>query len=328
MRLVHSYCWIVLVAGVWLSAALPVPARGQTPGIPFPSSQFAACDFCLASQGISPLEAGSTGMRIDFRYLSLGTWYVNDSRSGNTEHELETHLTEQASFLWSLSPRLTLDVLIPVPKRHSEHLADDGSVVTGNQIGLGDISLLARYRIIVQHDMDKSLSVAIDGGIKAPTGSTNGKDSRGDLLDPHIQLGTGSTDFLAGANAFAAFDRTALIGNLLGAFTTQGAQGHRFGNSVNYDVSVRYRLYPDDYDFPQFFLTFGAAGEYRARESFGGVADQNSGGHVVYLTPGAQLFIAPSLTIELSYQPAVFHHLNGQQLGEDYRLTSGILFLF
>jgi len=319
---------LIFVAGLWAPVAFSPRSPAQTVGRMTLPSFAEHCDFCLASQGISPLEAGSSGMRIDFRYLSLGTLYRDGVKAENTERELETHLTEQFSFLWSTSRDFTIAALLPVPKRHSEQVREDGTVVTGNQFGPGDISFLGRYKIITHHDMETSLAVSVNGGVKLPTGATNGKDNQGEYLDPHIQLGTGSTDFLAGASAFAAFDEFTVIGNLLGSLTTQGTRGHRFGNSLNYDVSMRYRLYPEDYDFPQLFLTFGVFGEYRARELFAGVPDPNSGGHIVYLAPGGQVFLAPSFTLEFSYQPAVLHHLYGRQLGEDYRIMSGILFLF
>ena len=36
------------------------------------------------------------------------------------------------------------------------------------------------------------------------------------------------------------------------------------------------------------------------------------------------MFISSALTLEFSYQRPVLHRLYGQQLGEDYRLMSGI----
>ncbi len=301
------------------------PARAQVPAaLPEGRDPVEACDYCLASQGISPLEVGSSGVRADLRYLSLGTIFQNGKKAENFERELETHLTQQYSVYFSLSPRFSIGAFVPIAKRHSEHLNDEQTLVTGNQFGLADVSLLLRYKALVAHDIETTSIISLAAGVKLPTGSTNGRDSEGNLLDAHIQLGTGSTDLLLGVSGFLTFERIALIGNLLGAITSQGANGHEFGNILNYDGSLRYRLYPSEYGDTQLFATFGVYGELRGRELQDGVPMESTGGNVVFLSPGLQLFPFPSMSIEASYHIPVIHALNGSQLGEDYRIMAGV----
>jgi hypothetical protein len=314
--------WIAIV----FFLALPNLVFAQLGGSGF--STFNACDFCLASQGISPLEVGSSGMRIDVRYLSVGTMYRDGSRTENAERELETHLTQQYSLFYALGNSVSLATLVPLPRRHSEAMSGQGALVTGNQFGVGDVSVLARYKPFVGHGMESTYILSLVGGVKLPTGRTDGRDSQGGLLDAHVQLGTGSTDLLMGASGFAAIGQTAFIVNLLGGFAGKGSNGHQFGNSLNYDATVRYGILPEDYDSPQLFATMSVNGELRGYERQDGAIDENSGGNVVYVSPGFQLFITPALTFELSYQYAIIHTLYGQQLGEDYRLMSGLQFLF
>jgi hypothetical protein len=164
--------------------------------------------------------------------------------------------------------------------------------------------------------------------VKFPTGRTNGRDSRGNLLDAHIQLGTGSTDYLLGASGFMTFDRVALIANLLGSVTGRGANGHTFGNSVNYDTSVRYKLNPDEYVETQYFATAGINGEWRGREVQDRITDDNSGGNVTYVSTGAQIFFTPSISLEVLFQYPVVHGLHGEQLGESYRIATALQLLF
>lgn len=289
---------------------------------------FNACDFCLAAQGISPLEVGSSGMRIDVRYLSVGTLYQDGLKTSNTDRELETHLTQQYSFFYSLTSSVSLSALIPMPRRHSEQVSNQGQMITGDQFGVGDVAFLARYKPFVGHGMESTYILSLVGGVKLPTGRTDGHDSQGHLLDAHIQLGSGSTDILLGASGFAAVGRTAFIINFLGGFSGTGSNGHQFGNTLNYDATVRYAILPDDFDSPQLFATLSLIGELRAHERQDGAVDENSGGNVVYASPGIQLFVTPALTFELSYQQSIIHGLYGQQLGEDYRFVSGIQILF
>jgi hypothetical protein len=46
------------------------------------------------------------------------------------------------------------------------------------------------------------------------------------------------------------------------------------------------------------------------------------------VSPGLQLVFAPHWVVELSYQHAVYHYLNGTQLGETYKSIGGVTYLF
>jgi hypothetical protein len=282
------------------------------------------CDFCLASQGISPLEIGASGVRVDIRYLRVGTPFLDGTKAENPEQELETHLTQQYSLFYALSSRFTLAGFVPLSKRHSEHVTEAGDLVTGNQFGVADIMLLLRYKALVEHDGESTSIISFAAGTKLATGRTDGKDSHGDLLDAHMLLGTGSTDVVGGVSGFLAWDRVALILNLLGSVTTGGANGHRFGNSMNYDLTARYRFYPAEFEETQFFLTLGVNGELRGKEKQDGTEDDDSGGNVLYVTPGIQVFFSPAVSFDASFQYPAVHALHGLQLGEEYRIAGGI----
>jgi hypothetical protein len=294
---------------------------------PLPGGMTNGCDFCLAAQGISALEVGSSGIRIDLRFLHVGTIYRDGTRVENGDQELETHLTQQYSLFFALSSRFTLAAFLPVAKRYSERLADDRSLITGNQFGLGDVALLVRYKPLLSHTMDATTVLSVSAGVKLPSGRTDGRDSRGDLLDAHVQLGSGSTDLLVGASGIVAWEKTAVIANLLGALTTEGANGHRFGNMLNYDLAVRFRVFPDDYEGALFFATLGLSGEWRGRETLHAAPDPDSGGNVTYLAPGLQIMFTPAFSLEAAYQHPLVHALYGRQLGEDYRVMTGIQLL-
>jgi hypothetical protein len=206
-------------------------------------------------------------------------------------------------------------------------LSDDGTLVTGDEYGVGDVAVLGRFKAVMEHSEESTTILSLAAGMKLATGRTDGKDSEGELLDAHVQLGTGSTDFLAGLSGFLAWDRTALIANLLGGITTKGANGHQFGNNLNYDLSARYRVYPSDYEGIQFFATLGINGEWRGKELQDGTEVEDSGGNVTYVAPGIQIFFSPAISFEAVYQYPFLHGLHGHQLGEDYRIMSGVQFL-
>jgi hypothetical protein len=171
-------------------------------------------------------------------------------------------------------------------------------------------------------------------GVKFATGSTNAKTADGmGYLDGHMQPGTGSTDYLLGVSFSHSLDRFSIAANLLGTLTGKGKFGnmsHQFGNALNYDLSGKYRVAPEAFQpqKPQYFLSLGINGEIRDREKVEDVTVDDSGGNVVYLTPGAQLVLAPHWVIELSYLHAIYHNLYGTQLGETYKAVSAVTYLF
>ncbi|MBI5875214.1 MAG: transporter [Deltaproteobacteria bacterium] len=279
-----------------------------------------ACDYCILSQGISPLETvKGAGIRINERYTNM----------------------ESVMLLGAVPYKKT--------SMNGELMVNpDGTVdldpMTGNQSGLGDIAVLGRYTFLKSHTIDTTTSVAGIAGVKFATGSTNGKTSDGmEYLDSHIQLGTGSTDILLGVSLNHSIQRFSVSANLLDVIPGKGKFGdtnHKFGNTLNYDLTAKYRVYPDVFAplGPQIFLALGVNGEVRGKEKVDVIdpdtgdktynTDPNSGGHTVYLSPAIQVVFAPHWVFELSYQHAVYHNLNGTQLGEKYKTTGGVTYLF
>ena len=216
--------------------------------------------------------------------------------------------------------------------------AADGGVdlddETGGAEGLGDISLLARYTFYRHHTLDSTLFFAVSGGVKLPTGATNARtDDNAEFLDAHTQLGSGPTDVLLGVSFNYALGRYVFSSNALGAINGEGEFGdtdHRFGNSINYDLTGRYRLFPamPGQSSTQVFVSLGLTGETRAREHEDGAEVIDSGGHTVYIAPGLQAAFSGHWVAELSYNHAVFHSLNGTQLGEDFKIFGNLTYLF
>lgn len=302
-----------------------------------------ACDYCLLSQGISPLDTlKGAGIRINERYTVLDKVYRGTEKIANPGVK-EEYLTTELTGFYSITGDMMLLAVVPFKKnRMSGELSvmPDGSVeamsdMKGDDSGLGDVAILGRYTFLRKHTLDSTTTIACLFGIKLPTGKTNSKTEDGmEFLDSHLQLGTGSTDFLAGLSFNHTVQRFSLSANLLGTVTTEGKTGdkdHKFGNMLNYDITAKYRVHPGTAIGPvgpQLFLALGLNGELRAREKEEGVRVDDSGGNTIYLSPGIQVVVAPHWAFEFSYQHAIYHNLNGTQLGENYKAIGGVTYLF
>lgn len=315
---------------VFLVAAMALPAASFS------------CDFCILSQGISPMETvKGAGIRINERYTRLNSVYKGTTEIANPGAKEEYWTTEFTGF-YGITEDLMLLGVIPYKKTKLNghlHVHEDGDVeahsdMKGEESGLGDVALLGRYTFFKTHTIDTTTAVAGLLGVKFPTGKTDGKTDDGmEFLDAHLQLGTGSTDYLLGLSFSHSVARFSISANLMAALTTEGKAGdtkHQFGNSLNYDITAKYRIHP--YEFAptaaQVFLALGVNGETRKREKEDGVEVVNSGGSTIYASPSIQLTLPPHWVAEIQYQHPIYHNLYGAQMGEDYRFIVGVTYLF
>ncbi len=302
-----------------------------------------ACDFCLLSQGISPLEtiSGAGGIRINQRYTMLNSAYKGTKDVTPAVKPKEEYWTTEVTGFYSIAEDLMLLATIPLRKNTVDghlHVHSDGDIeveaLKGDVSGLGDIALLGRYTFLKKHTIDTTTTIAGLFGVKLPTGKTDGKTSDGaEFLDAHLQLGTGATDFLFGLSFNHAIQRLSLSANILDAIHTEGKAGdktYQFGNIINYDVTGKYRIHPGELapERNQWFLALGINGELRDKEKEGDVTVDNSGGHTIYLTPGVQVVATSHWVVEALYYHPIYHDLYGTQTGENYKASAGVTYLF
>lgn len=299
-----------------------------------------ACDFCLIHQGISPLETlTGAGVRVDQRYTLLDSVYQGSHEIANPGAQEQFWTTDLSGF-YSVSEGLLFAVNVPLRVTRVDghlHMHEDGEVELhpdrGGDKGLGDVSVIARYTFVRRHTLNSTTLLALTGGVKLPTGSTTGRTDDGEFLDAHTQLGTGSTDWLLGLSFNYARARLSFSGNALLSMNGRGEAGdedHEFGNSANYDVTARYRIFPAiiGESANAFFASIGVAGEARAKEEENGRTAPDSGGHTIYVTPGVQLNVGPNWVAEVSWHQAIYHDLNAIQSGENYKVFGSLTYLF
>jgi hypothetical protein len=299
-----------------------------------------ACEYCLLGQGISPLQTQTgAGVRVAQRYTLLDSVYEGDNKVSNPGVKEKYWTTDVVGF-FSIADRLQLLINTPIRKTEGDGELTQGpngeperEDETGDASGVGDVTLLARYTLLGHHSAAGTTLLAGVVGVKLPTGGTNQHDDQGGYLDSHLQLGTGSTDALLGLSVDHAAARWSISANALVSLTGDGEVGHeshQFGDSLNYDVTAKYRVTPAVMgQTPNaWFLSLGVNGEAREHEHLEGQRVADSGGHVVYLTPGLQWVIGSAWVVEATYQYAIYHDLDDLQLGEDYKVFGSVTFLF
>lgn len=292
-----------------------------------------ACDYCMLYQGSAPIHANGLSVRIDTRYLLLGTRVDHGSVVDNPFDQRERYVTTQLSAVFPAFDEASVLISVPLTARTStgNHAlaAARGADLEPNAsaFGLGDASALFRYRVV--HEMGEvwSFMATAEAGVKLPTGSTNVHNDAGELADAHLQLGSGSFDPVVGASFFAATGDWGFTADALGIIPTVGAHSYQFGNILTAEATAVLHVFPETMQETSLFVGAGIGGEWHASERQDGIADENTGGSTLYVIPQARLDL-DDWSVETNVQIPVSRDLNGVQLGQSFRVAGGVQYRF
>ncbi|MBI3994804.1 MAG: transporter [Nitrospirae bacterium] len=190
--------------------------------------------------------------------------------------------------------------------------------------GWGDLRLLAEYNLYQKDAPRLTTRAILIGGVKL---STAEDDKSG--LPPPMQLGTGSTDYTVGTAVSRIGHRLGYYSDLKYTIKNKG-NGYEFGDTLNYDLAVGYRLLPgiyESYPAKQLNLFLELNGLYAQKDRSNGQKVHDSGGHSLFLSPGIQFIPLKTALFEASVQIPIFQDLNGDQLKTDYTYLIGFRWL-
>jgi len=314
---ITRYCVVLsCVAGFLLAEDV----RADHPTIAFGSESAGP----IGTIATAPLPKGAWGG-------GLRTEYVNFHRFSDAElknkaamgiedvHSVDSLTNTSISIAHGITDNLTVSARLSHVKRKNirEGEIEDGDAEAhdhGDSSGIGDLLVLGQFRFLDGSMLDASLL----GGVKAPTGTTNNKDG-GVKLETEFQPGTGSWDFVIGASASLNSGRTGLHGNVLYNLTTEGSQDTEIGNAFFYNFGVTYTLLSETWD-----AILELNGETRKKNEIDNVNEDNSGGDLLFLSPGVRLSSSDGWSAFLSVGFPVHDDLNGVQTDVDYRVVGGV----
>jgi hypothetical protein len=210
-----------------------------------------ACEYCLISQGISPLQTQKR----------RGCAWANAIRASTASTTATTKNPIQASR--NNTDDRNFRFFQPVAATHGVHQRaaaphdGDGELTEGPDVrrnvktcratrkALGDVSLLTRYTFSPQPPLDRTTLVAgVKVGVKLPTGNTHQHTIR---RISRIHICSSVPGRLTCWSASPSTTRSIDLGvgqrpRIVPERRRNRDQEHRFGNSVNYDVTGKFRL--------------------------------------------------------------------------------------
>lgn len=232
--------------------------------------------------------------------------------------------------LYGITQKLAIFGIYPLLQKKLRLDTPEGRI-TRKTTGFGDLTILGKYRFFTYDKPVETYRASLIAGIKFPTGNSQKKDAFGEIPRP-IQLGTGSWDFFGGGVFTWQTIKQELDIAVLYKTKTK-ARGFRFGDSFFHDISYQLRIHP--WEFPEEMKTvpsflnivIEANGIFIRKNKDQNVTIQDSGGYILFISPGLQ-YVTKRFIIETSIQLPAIQRLNGQQPKIRYVLVGGFRVLF
>ena len=262
-------------------------------------------------------------------------------------HNTDYNLNAALGVAYGVTHHLTVSAELPYVRRddlrEGEHSHVGGQAVNevvqlGSVSGIGDMSLLAKYRL----SDGEGAGFALIGGIKLPTGSTHRRSPDGERLETEHQPGTGSWDPIFGASASLPMGAVQLTASAIYQIAGNGAQhtrlgdrlqggialSHRFGDAPRVHAATHNHHHGDELDEHaegpahstwDAFVEF--AGEWEGRQKVDGEIEEESGGRWAYVAPGVRFNAASGWTAAAAVALPVWQDIRASHPDNRYRLT-------
>ena len=255
---------------------------------------------------------------------------------GVDAHNTRYDLNGAAGAAYGITHRLTVSAELPYLRHDSIRVAEAGDGVErlGSVAGIGDLSLLAKYRLTPGEDG----GLAVIGGIKAPTGSTHQRDRFGNRLETEHQPGTGSWDPIVGASAGAKAGHVNVAASAVYQLAGRGAQHTRLGDRLQLGIALSHHFGPSEeeehhdhahgHEPHEHASSWDAfvelAGEWEGRQRIGGEVEQDSGGKWAWVAPGVTFNAGSGWSASAAVAVPVWQRIRPSHPDNAYRMMISV----
>lgn len=239
----------------------------------------------------------------------------------HAENEIEENESQRLDLYLSWAPLDRITLTLDLPWAFNNITEVEGDEQTPLSLdGLGDIVLAGSFVAWRNREILPQTWVAVNVFGKFPSGKSKAA-AQGGKVEKHLQPGTGSWDFGGGLSGAHHFSWGSLYASTSYRVNTKGSLDYEYGDVVLANAVI---------DFPlghatgikalgAFFPSLAVNFRWAAKDLSQGEAFQDSGGPILYLTPGLRIRLpwfegrrAPSLQGEVQI-PVTSGWLNGFQ---------------
>ncbi len=291
-----------------------------------------------STQSGETLKQGSVAFALRWNYTHFET--LNSSQIAHRAAKVDDEHAHFDALRWSLLTtfELSLGVLDDLQLSLSTgfyrgddlregHVEDTGETEThdhGDIVGWTDLWLSGKYRFL----KGPQGHVSALAGVKLPSGRDDVRGEGDEKLEPSLQPGSGAFDFLAGvAYSVWLVERILLDSSVSYTFRTED-DDFKVGDRVDAGFAVTYRLFEDPKRFPQVALFLEPSIRHVLKNEEDGHRLKNTGGTVLFITPGARVGITERMSFLLGPQIPVLQVLNDEQQETRIQVLGELNFTF
>jgi len=324
MQFLNRYYLSVLAGGIGLATSGPLHAD-HGPG----TSGGGA-----STQSAETMKPGkfSAELRLDyteFEHLSDSEIDRKTARAGDFDL-LDRSFLETLSVSYGVVENFQVGLSIGLyqAKRAREAEFDSSTgeteIATFDPDGLTDLWLTGKWRFY----RGPIGQLATFGGVKFPTGRSDVHNSAGERVEPAATAGSGSYDGMLGL-AFSRYLTSRLTMDVSGQYTIRGEHDQfKLGDRIDGGVAVAYRFTEDITKYPQFSVFGEANVRHLFKSEEDGERDPNTGGTVLFLSPGVRASFSRNVAFTVSPQIPVLQDRNGEQLETKIKVNAALTVSF
>lgn len=225
--------------------------------------------------------------------------------------ESQVQNSVQLTLKYGLSSRFVLMASAPYT---FNRISSEGNAETTD--GLGDPEIMAMAHLLSFANGTWQLQGI--AGSRVPLGNAEQKNAAGALLEQHLQTGSGAWAGIFGAQLLYASGSVPLF--LSASYQANGAndQNFAYGNVFRFNAAAQKAL------FNPVEVIAEINGRTADYDDAGGETDPNSGGTVVYFSPGLRLRLGGALSLRGQVQIPVVENLPGVQ-NEKVNVRTGLV---
>lgn len=325
-----------------------------------------ACDVC-AVYTATEMGESRTGFRLGLaeQYSNFNTIQRDGDEIDNVAHEWVNSSITQVLFGYGISPRVGVQLNVPLIIRKFRRLDHDGAVEHGDENGLGDLSLTGHFVAWSDVREESVFRWSILGGVKFPTGDSSRlaeeleeehhaeaalhAASRG-LRPRHtpapapapgggeaqqvesgvhghdLALGSGSFDGIIGTSVFWSWRRLFVTAATQFAIRGEGDFDYRYAHDLTWVGGPGvFALLTHAYSLG---LQAVLSGETKGKDTQAGERLDDTGITALYVGPGFNLTWGTSLAVDLAVDVPVVQENTAVQIVPDYRIRGGMIWRF